>query len=144
MFNLKIVLLLTIVSSSLFVDCNGNGDVYGAWRNAFSTKFDQIVELIDQQRQSVVIEERRSPVENHYDDAKCYSQMMILMRAFNASEMWAFKGNSNDENESMINSGDPYRPKNVERSAIDTEFCAWIFRSNGIILFRSRSYQFFT
>lgn len=91
MFNLKIVLWLTIVSSSLFVNCNGNRDTFGALRNVFSTRFDDFVEFFDQQKENA-FKDRHSNVEDNYDDAKCFEQMGILMNSFNKSETWALKG----------------------------------------------------
>lgn len=89
MFKFKIVFLLTIVSSSLFVNCMGNSDVVGALKNIFAGKFDHIGEFFAQQS---VIEDRHSSIDGNYNDTKCYADMAILMEAFNASEPWALSG----------------------------------------------------
>lgn len=95
MFNFKFVLFFTIVSSSLFANCTGNSDLFSALRNVFGSKFDHIDEFF---RQQSVIEDRRSYVDGHYNDTKCYEEMTILMEALNASEAWAFNGKPTEIN----------------------------------------------
>lgn len=103
MFHLKIVLLFMTVSSSLYVNCNGNIDIVNAVQNAFSTEFDQIVKLIDKQTDRIEDDHSRntepnslhSRISENYNDTKCYEQMQILTRAFNATEPWALRGKLN-------------------------------------------------
>lgn len=95
MFNFKIVLLFTIVSSSLYATCTGHSDLFSALRNTFGSKLDHIDELF---RQQSVFEERRSYVDGNYNDTKCYAEMTILLEAFNATEPWALNGKPTEIN----------------------------------------------
>lgn len=88
MFDFKIALLLTIVSSSFFVNCTGNSDVFSALRYTFGNEFDHMREFFAKG----VIEDRQSNVDGHYNDTKCYEEMAILIEALNATEAWALNG----------------------------------------------------